>query len=149
MSTTCNVGGIDEDKNTVMYFDGMDGEEKLSILNDINTQWRKRVVMTNTEVNVGLDINVRWFHRMFACALEFRNPREILQWLSTARHIIDTEVFVVKNSPFLRPKRVPELIDTNPVYTNLIKSYNTELQTSTRTVLECFAFEVGYAIKTD
>ena len=72
-----------------------------------------------------------------------------MQWLSRVCHIIDNEVFVVKISPPLRPKLVPDMIETDPVYTNLIKSCNTELQNNARSVLECYAIDAGYIIKTD
>jgi hypothetical protein len=149
MSTICHHGGIDEDKDTVMHYGDMDGAEKALILNDLNKHWRKRVVMTNSAVTAGVDFAQLWFHRLYACVSGFQNPREIIQCLSRARHIIDNEVFVVKISPSLRPKHVPDMIETDPLYTTLIKSCNTELHNNARRVLECYAIDTGYDIKAD
>ena len=59
MSMICNIGGIDEKKDTVMHFGDMDGEEKARVLSDLNTNYRKRVIITNTAVTAGVDFTVR------------------------------------------------------------------------------------------
>jgi hypothetical protein len=70
-STICNIGGIDEKKNTVMHFGDMDGKEKALVLINLNTHWRKRVVITNITVTAGVDFTVRWVHRLYACVSGF------------------------------------------------------------------------------
>ena len=147
MDQICKVGGIDRDSDTVMHFGDMDKKQKATILSDINTHWRKRVVMTNSAVTAGVDFTVMHFHKLYACASGFQNPREIVQWLSRARHIIDNEVHVVKISPGLTPQMVPDVLGDDPVFTNLIAAVNTELQNSSRSVIECYAIDAGYIIK--
>ncbi len=58
MEIICRMGGIDMATDTVMHYGGMDGAEKKRILSDINTQWKVRVVMTNSAVTAGVDFNV-------------------------------------------------------------------------------------------
>jgi hypothetical protein len=123
----CKIGGIDEEKGTVKHFGDMDGETKALVLIDINRHWRKRVVMTNASVTAGLDFTMKWFHRLYTCVAGNQNPREVVQWLSRARHIIENDVFVVTISPHIKPKAIEDKIGTDPTYTNLIKICHTEL----------------------
>jgi len=71
MSTTCNHGGIDENKDTIMHYGDMDGEEKALIVSDLNMHQRKRVVMTNAAVTAGVGFTSLWFHRLYACVPGF------------------------------------------------------------------------------
>jgi len=105
--------------------------------------------MTNAAVTAGLDFNVKWFHRLHTCVARNQNPREVVQWLSRARHIIENDVFLVTISPHIKPKAIEDKIGTDPTYTNLIKNCNTELANSSRAALECFATNAGYTIKTN
>jgi hypothetical protein len=47
MPLICNIGEIDEKKDTVKHYGDMDDEKKALILSDINIHSRKRVFMTN------------------------------------------------------------------------------------------------------
>jgi hypothetical protein len=149
MQIICDVGGIDMATDTVSHFGGMDGAEKNRILDDINTTWKVRVVMTNSAVTAGVDFNVHnWFDRLYACITGYQNPREVVQWLSRARHIKEDKVYVVKICPKLQVKHVPDLLNgTDPTFNHLIASINTEHQNHKRSVLECFAIDAGYKIK--
>ena len=154
MEIICKVGGIDVTTDTVMHYGGMDGDEKKRILSDINTHWKVRVVMTNSAVTAGVDFNVPdWFDRLYACISGYQNPREVVQWLSRARHIRENVVFIAKICPGLEVKEVADkLNDEDPVYNRLIAKINTELRNHKRSVLECFAIDAGYKIifkKTD
>jgi hypothetical protein len=149
MQIICDVGGIDMATDTVMHFGGMDGADKKLILSDINTHWKVRVVMTNTAVTAGVDFNVpNWFDRLYACISGFQNPREVVQWLSRARHIKEDKVYVVKICPKMQAKVVPDRLNgADTTFNRLIANINTELQNHKRSVLECFAIDAGYKIK--
>jgi hypothetical protein len=107
----------------------MDEEEKTRILGNIGQKWMKRVVMTNSAATAGVDFTPRWFHRMYACVSWYQNPREIVQWLSRARNIVENKVYVVKISPRLKLDPLPNRLAADPVYTNLMKNINTEIPT--------------------
>jgi hypothetical protein len=97
MDIICAVGGIDQTTDTVMHYGGMDGVEKKRMLSGIITHWKARVVMTNLAVTAGVDFNVpNWFDMSYACISGYQNPREVVQWLSRARHIRENVVFVAK-----------------------------------------------------
>ena len=102
MEMICKVEGIDMTIDSVMHYGEMDAAKKKWILSDINTHWNVHVVMTNTTVTAGVDFNVPdWFDRLYACITGFQNPREVVQWLSRARHIRENVVFVAKVFPRL------------------------------------------------
>jgi hypothetical protein len=86
---------------------------------------------------------------MYTCVAGNQIPREVLQWLSMARHIINNEVFVVTISQFINPKPVNDTIETDPVYINLVNNYNTELLNISHAALECFATDAGKVLKAD
>ena len=147
MKQICKSAGIDQASETLMHFGNMDKKERATILSDLNTHWQKRVVMTNSAVTAGVDFTVTHFHRLYVCASGFQNPREMIQWLSRARHLIENEVHVVKICPWLKPAMVPDRIGDCAVYTELIAAVNTELQNNSRSVLERYALDAGYTIK--
>jgi hypothetical protein len=148
MALICDEGGIDI-SDTVMHYGGMDSAEKNRILSNINENWKVRVVMTNTAVTAGVDFNVPdWFDRLYACISGFQNPREIVQWLSRARHIKENKVYVVKICAMFVPKAVPDRLNgSDDTFHRLIANINTELGNHKRSVLECFAIDAGYKIK--
>ena len=75
--------------------------------------------MKNTSVTAGLDFDVRgWFHRLYACVSNYQSPREIVQWLSRARHIIDRHVYVVRIRTKI-PKLINDILKDDPVFTHL------------------------------
>ena len=90
MAAISAIGDIDEERDTVMHNNIMDGKDKKRVLPNIWIEWQKRVVMTNTSVTAGLNFDVTgWSHMSYDCVSNFQSPREIIQWLSRARHIID------------------------------------------------------------
>ncbi len=102
--------------------------------------------MMTSAVTAGVDFNVpNWFDRLYACISGYQNPREVIQWISRARHIHENVVFIAKNCPGLEVKEVADKLNgTDPVYNRLIANINTELKNHKRSVLECFAIDAGY-----
>jgi hypothetical protein len=148
MNAICVVGGIDQSQDTVIHNSLMDGKEMKRVLYAIKMEWRRRFVMTNSSVTDGINFDVNnWFHRLFACVSGFQSPREIVQWLSRARHIIDNQVCIVKTCPICKPKLIPDVLEDDPVFTKMVNVVNAELSNGSRGVLECFAVDAGYNIE--
>jgi len=95
-----------------------------------------------------VDFNVpNWFDRLYAYITGNQNPREIVQWLSIARHLRENLVFVAKVFPKLEGGGVSDMLNgADPAFNRLIANINTELKNQKRSVLENFAIDAGYKI---
>ena len=90
-------------------------------------KWKCRVVMTNTFVTTCLNFDVKeWFHKSYALVSNFVSPREVVQWLSRVRHLIDEQVYVTE-IPTLLPNHITDILKDDEVFTRLVASVNTEL----------------------
>ena len=149
MEAICAMGNIEREQDTIMNNGIMDNKIKQRVLSNIRVDWRKRVGMTNTSVTAGLNFDVNgWFHSVYACVSNFQSPREIIKWLSRARHIIDQHVYIVRFRT-KNPKLINDILKDDLVFTHLVVSVNTEQENTAQGVMECFAVDAGYVLRTD
>jgi hypothetical protein len=77
------MGNIVQARDVVLCNPKMDGNEKKWVLSNIKTEWKSRVVMTNSSVTAGLDFDVEnCFYGLYACVSGFMRPRGIVLWIS-------------------------------------------------------------------
>jgi hypothetical protein len=76
-----------------------------------------------------------WFHKLYVCVSNCKSRREVVQWLSRARYIIDQHVYVVK-VPAKNPILVDDIIKDDPVFTKPVTSVNIDLHNTSQGVLE-------------
>ncbi len=73
--------------------------------------------MTNTSITtVSLNFDVKeWFHRSYTVVSNFVSPREVVQWLSRVRHLIEEQVYVTK-IPTLLPTLITDILKDDEVF---------------------------------
>jgi hypothetical protein len=141
------MGGIEQERDTVMHISLMDGKKKREVISNIKEKWKCRVVMANTFVTACMHVDIKeWFHRSYALVYHFVSPREVVQWLSRVRHLIAEQVYVTK-IPTLLPNLITNIFKDEEVFTRLVAYVNTEPQNNDQGALECFVLDVGYVIK--
>ena len=76
--------------------------------------------MTNTSVTASLNFGVNeWFHRLYACVSHGVSPREVSQWLSRARYLVEEQVYVTE-IPTNLPTLITDILKDDPVFTKIV-----------------------------
>ncbi len=110
-----------------MHNSQMAGKKKKQVLSNVRVEWKRRVVMTNTPITASLNLDVKeWFHISYACVSNLVSPREVIQWLSRARYLIEEQVYVSK-IPTILPKLITDIMKDDPVFIKLVAFVNTKL----------------------
>lgn len=135
---------IDPNDDIITYYGSQDDKTK-ETLSEVNNLWdKKRVVITNNAITVGVNFDKVHFDRVYIAYVPFLHPHDIIQASLRVRKLKTNEVVIVRLANKQRAEPNYNLIDIDNKYHKfLVKELNTEDSYKDR--WECFIYMCGLA----